>query len=60
MKVTDEAWAAQVERADNAEMREEAAYVGLRQVLREHDECICRHTRRILNSLLPVTEDGKP
>lgn len=56
MKVTDEAWAEQVQRGDNAEMREASAYIGITQVLREHDACLCRHCKRILGNVLKARE----
>ena len=55
-RVTQEAWAEQVQRADNAELREASAYIGIAQVLKEHDDCLCRHARRILTNALKARE----
>lgn len=46
--MTEQAWADQVERADRAEQTRDNMLTAIRLVLREHDSCICRHTRRIL------------
>lgn len=54
MRVSAEAWAAQVERADRAQLAADSLRSSIRLVLAEHDSCVCRHTRRILSGALGI------
>lgn len=56
MRVTDEVWAAQVKRADDAELALAKALAAIELVLREHDDCLCRHARRILGPQIGLAE----